>query len=33
MTSFELLKLLGNAQDDYIMDSRKRPKKPQNRRF
>ena len=29
MTSFELLKLLGNAQDDYIMDSRKRPKKPQ----
>lgn len=29
MTSFELLKLLGNAQDEYIMDSRKRPKKPQ----
>lgn len=28
MTSFELLKLLGNAQDEYIMDSRKRPKKP-----
>ncbi len=27
MTSFELLKLLGNAQDEYIMDSRKRPKK------
>ncbi len=29
MTSLELLKLLGNAQDNYIMDSRKRPKKPQ----
>lgn len=29
MTSFELLKLLGNAQDEYIMDSRKRPKQPQ----
>ena len=28
MTSFELLKLLGNAQDDYIMDSRKRPSSP-----
>ena len=28
MTSFELLKLLGNAQDSYIMDSRKRPRKP-----
>lgn len=28
MTSFELLKLLGNAQDEYIMDSRKRPKPP-----
>ena len=28
MTSFELLKLLGNAQDVYIMDSRKRPKQP-----
>lgn len=27
MTSFELLKLLGNAQDSYIMDSRKRPRK------
>ena len=29
MTSLELLKLLGNAQDSYIMDSRKRPKRPQ----